>query len=85
MPRTFAGQWQDQLVECLLAAGTVGKKQTELVLRFKNIVKTAELTNELEAMLGVRKVQKFSVPSPNGKGRQTIVWRATNELTKGWP
>lgn len=85
MPRTFAGQWQDQLVECLLAAGTVGKRQTDLILRFKNHVKVAELNNELEAMHAARKIQKFEVPNPGGKGRRAILWRATTELLKGWP
>jgi hypothetical protein len=68
--------WREELQRYLIAAGTNGKKQTDIVIRLQNWVTRDEVVAELEALLAEKKVQKFK-PQTVGRGKAPTIWRAT--------
>jgi hypothetical protein len=74
-------EWQDTLIEVLLAGGVEGVGQHYITKRMndQHRISADETLNELEAMANKQQVQKFIVP---GRGRPKTVWRATTELLK---
>lgn len=73
--------WQEQLVDILIAAGTEGLGQREIVKKLENLCLAEDILPELEYLLNCTppKVQKFTVPT---KGRPKTVWRATIHIMK---
>ena len=73
--------WQEQLHDVLVAAGTEGLGQREIIKKLENIAKADDIVPELEFLLNCvpPKVQKFNVPT---KGRPKTVWRATIHILK---
>lgn len=76
------GTWQAALVEILVAAGTDGIQQREILKKLENVALRDDIVPELEFLLAEDppKVQRFTVPT---KGRPATVWRATVHILKG--
>lgn len=75
-------EWRDELVNYLIAAGTTGRNQNEIGVRFKQ-ARAAEIEHELEGLMAQDKAQLFLVPPQNGRnGRRAKVWRATTKILK---
>jgi len=77
-----AEDWRDVLHDYLIKAGTSGRKQSEIVVRFQGKVDGASIRSELEALHLADKVQKFEIPTPARGGRSATVWRATTKLVE---
>lgn len=75
--------WHEVLREFLIAAGTNGRKQKEIVARLQPYVAADEIEPYLTLLQSERKVQKFRVPPSKRGGRPSTVWRATTEWMKG--
>ncbi len=74
--------WQEALREILIAAGTDGLGQREIIKKLENVALAEDIVPELEFMKAMDppKVQSFTVPT---KGRPKTVWRATIHILKG--
>jgi hypothetical protein len=74
-------EWQDTLLEVLIAGGTEGVQQHTITKRMndQHRINADTTLNALEVMASKHKVQKFIVP---GRGRPKTVWRATTEIYK---
>jgi hypothetical protein len=75
--------WQLELTNMLIDAGTVGVTQNEIMNRFRPMGEPELVMNELEVLREMHKVQRFEIPPEQGEKRRVqIVWRATNLITK---
>jgi hypothetical protein len=66
--------WQAKLTEWLINAGTVGRRQSELISRVSTKVDDREVLSFLNSLLAEGKVQKFILPGG------VIQWRATTKI-----
>ena len=66
--------WREWLAQRLIAAGTNGLKQRDLVYPLRDQVEAGEITEHLEVLKELGKVQKFKMKT---KGRPATIWRAT--------
>jgi hypothetical protein len=83
LTRHFAvSEWQEDLIEVLVNAGTTGLKQSEIVSYFARKASSESLVRELEILHAQQRVQKFMVKKPSGAGRPAVVWRATIHILK---
>jgi hypothetical protein len=72
--------WRELLINYLIEAGTVGKKQAEIVTKFEHHASAAVITGELEALQSEDKVQLFHITPKGGSGRKYKLWRATTKI-----
>lgn len=72
--------WREDLIHYLVTAGTVGRTQMALTTRMRKHVTAEQIIAEMESLHEEGKVQKFSVPTPSGKGPSATVWRATTKI-----
>ncbi len=74
--------WQAELRDFLIAGGTNGWGQKEIVKKMESIAQADDIRDELLFLLNCDppKVQKFVVPT---KGRPKTIWRATVHILKG--
>ena len=71
------GDWQDKLEGLLIAAGTPGMKQMDIVKKMKNTASAEVIEEYLMALASDGKVQRFTVMT---RGRSSRIWRATAAL-----
>lgn len=80
LPRVPAKMdWQDEIRDMLIEAGTDGLKQNIIIKRFDHWIQAEEIIAELEALEAHLKVQRFRVGK---RGRPATIWRATTEILK---
>jgi hypothetical protein len=82
MSSGYTTGWQEDLIDYLISAGTVGRNTSEILRRFQNRVASDQITGELESYQVEGRVQKFTYPPKGGKGRPTTVWRATTKMVE---
>lgn len=75
-PGELKYNWEYQLKQTLLQAGTIGLKQGEITKKFGR-VSQEEIIMHLEAWWAEEKVQRFTAPT---HGPKVIYWRATEAL-----
>ena len=68
----------DRLKEFLIDAGVSGRTQQEIIIEFKNHLRSADLVKVLNQWHKLNAVQKFRVEA--GPYRPITVWRATTKL-----
>lgn len=74
-------EWRERLLTFLISGGTMGRTQNQCTTRFKNVVDSIQIENELHVLWDENKVQKFEIPASDGRGgRKTTVWRATVKI-----
>ncbi len=72
--------WEDQVHLFLVNGGLEGRTQTSLIRRFKCAIETETLKNYMETLWHEGKVDKFTVPHSSGRGKPSLVWRATTKM-----
>ena len=75
--------WQYDLAKYLIAAGVVGRKQSEIISKFRNVGMAEMIEDELKALAAAGKVQRFKVPGQGRGSKQATVWRATTKIMEG--
>lgn len=76
------GDWQIDILDWLINAGTVGRDQSELLRRFQGRASSEMITSFLESYHLEQRLQKFVYPPKGGKGRRKTVWRATTKMVE---
>ena len=66
--------WREWLSQRLIEGGTNGVKQRDLIYPLRDHAEASEITEHLEVLKELGKVQKFKVKT---KGRPATIWRAT--------
>jgi hypothetical protein len=73
--------WREDLIDFMIEGGLIGRKQSEIIIRFDHVATIAQIVAELEFHAAEDKIQKF-VMHPTGRkgGRSYIIWRATTKI-----
>jgi hypothetical protein len=72
--------WDEQIILFLINAGTIGRTQNEIHLRYGSQIDREQIMNLLETLRDQGKVDRFTVPHSSGRGKAKTVWRATTKL-----
>jgi hypothetical protein len=68
--------WQVRITQLLIAGGTTGVRQGELISKVKKDAGDGEVLAFLRVLAAEKKVQKFILPG------QIAVWRATSNIER---
>lgn len=77
-PPAGYADWRETLEHYLITGGTNGRTQNHIVTRLRNWVDGKTVTEELETLREMRKVDKYIVPKKHGPS--VTVWRATSKI-----
>lgn len=74
--------WEADVIDYLINAGTVGRDQSDLLRRFQGRARADMITDLLDAHQLEDRVQKFVLLPNGGKGRRKTIWRATTKMVQ---